>query len=146
MVCRLVEEYKPGAMHQAAGQAQEQVEHAAVRRPCPREELVAAGAERPLADPPAEVERLLRVACYDCHSGQPRYPWYANITPVNWWLTSHIHEGREKFDATTWATVPAYELVNAVIAPRRNAPKSISLTPVPRLNSRQRAKPATVSP
>ncbi len=69
----------------------------------PRVDLVA------VTNPPAEVERLLRVACYDCHSGQPRYPWYANITPVNWWLTSHIHEGREKFDATTWATVPAYE-------------------------------------
>lgn len=62
-----------------------------------------------VTQPSAEVEHLLRVACYDCHSGQPRYPWYANITPVNWWLTDHIKEGREDFDATTWATVPAYQ-------------------------------------
>ncbi len=61
------------------------------------------------SQPTAEVEHLLRVACYDCHSGQPRYPWYSNITPVNWWLADHIKEGRKHFDATTWATVPAYQ-------------------------------------
>ncbi|HRN38454.1 MAG TPA: heme-binding domain-containing protein [Flavobacteriales bacterium] len=59
--------------------------------------------------PTAELEGLLRVACYDCHSGQPRYPWYANITPVNWWLAQHITDGRKHFDATTWGTVPAYQ-------------------------------------
>ncbi|HMN06168.1 MAG TPA: heme-binding domain-containing protein [Flavobacteriales bacterium] len=58
-----------------------------------------------LTHPSAEVEHLLRVACYDCHSGQPRYPWYANITPVNWMLARHIEEGREDFDASTWGKV-----------------------------------------
>jgi hypothetical protein len=57
--------------------------------------------------PSAEVEGILRTACYDCHSGQPRYPWYVNITPVNWWLQSHINEGREHFNASAWGTVDA---------------------------------------
>lgn len=52
--------------------------------------------------PTAEVEHLLRVSCYDCHSGQPRYPWYMNATPVNWWLQHHINEGREHFDVSSW--------------------------------------------
>ena len=34
----------------------------------------------------AEVEALLRVACCDRHSGQPRYPWYVNVAPFSWWL------------------------------------------------------------
>ena len=55
--------------------------------------------------PSAEVEHLLRVGCYDCHSGQPRYPWYMNITPVNWWLQGHINEAREHFDASAWGTI-----------------------------------------
>lgn len=55
--------------------------------------------------PSAGVEHLLRVSCYDCHSGQPRYPWYANITPVNWWLQYHINEGREHFDVSAWGSV-----------------------------------------
>lgn len=57
--------------------------------------------------PDAEVEHLLRVACYDCHSGQPRYPWYANITPVNWWLQYHIDEARGHFDVSVWGAIPA---------------------------------------
>ncbi len=55
--------------------------------------------------PSSEVEHLLRVSCYDCHSGQPRYPWYMNITPVNWWLQGHINEAREHFDASAWGAV-----------------------------------------
>lgn len=55
--------------------------------------------------PSTEVEQLLRVACYDCHSGQPRYPWYMNITPVNWWMQGHINESREHFDVSAWGTI-----------------------------------------
>ncbi len=58
-----------------------------------------------LTKPSTEVEHILRVACYDCHSGQPRYPWYSHITPVNWWMDHHIEEGREHFDATAWGKV-----------------------------------------
>ena len=57
--------------------------------------------------PSAEVEHLLRMACYDCHSGQPRYPWYMNITPVNWWMQGHINESREHFDISAWGRVSA---------------------------------------
>ncbi|HMQ77769.1 MAG TPA: heme-binding domain-containing protein [Flavobacteriales bacterium] len=60
-----------------------------------------------LTTPSAEVQQLLRTACTDCHSGQPRYPWYAAITPVNWWLQQHINEGREHFDASSWGSYPA---------------------------------------
>jgi hypothetical protein len=55
--------------------------------------------------PSVEVEGILRTACYDCHSGQPRYPWYVNITPVNWWLQGHINEGREHFDVSAWGRI-----------------------------------------
>ncbi len=79
-------------------------------RPARIAEAVDTGADLiALTRPSAEVEHLLRVACYDCHSGQPRYPWYAYITPVNWWLADHIEDGRKHFDATTWGTVPAYQ-------------------------------------
>jgi hypothetical protein len=43
--------------------------------------------------PPA-VKQLLAVACYDCHSDTTRYPWYANIQPVAWWLSDHVKEGK----------------------------------------------------
>ena len=55
--------------------------------------------------PDVEVEQMLRTSCYDCHSGQPRYPWYMNITPVNWWMQGHINESREHFDVSAWGRV-----------------------------------------
>jgi hypothetical protein len=59
--------------------------------------------------PDAEVEHIIRTSCYDCHSGQPHYPWYNAITPVNWWLNDHIVDGRKHFDASTWGSVLGYD-------------------------------------
>ncbi|MCB1104039.1 MAG: heme-binding domain-containing protein [Opitutaceae bacterium] len=42
-----------------------------------------------------EVGDALKRACYDCHSDHTRYPWYAEIQPVAWWLDSHVREGKE---------------------------------------------------
>ena len=47
--------------------------------------------------PPA-VKQLLAVACYDCHSDTTRYPWYANIQPVAWWLADHVTEGKRSLN------------------------------------------------
>ena len=35
---------------------------------------------------PPESQQLLRTACYDCHSFETVYPWYANVAPVSWWI------------------------------------------------------------
>ncbi len=40
-----------------------------------------------------EIGHLLKIACYDCHSNQPSYPWYTNVAPVSWWVKHHINEG-----------------------------------------------------
>src|ERR1039458_4586103 len=40
---------------------------------------------------PDSVNRVLKNACYDCHSNNTRYPWYNNIQPVAWWLRSEEH-------------------------------------------------------
>jgi hypothetical protein len=47
---------------------------------------------------PAEVKSILEVACYDCHSNNTRYPWYANIQPGGWWLAKHIKDGKEELN------------------------------------------------
>ena len=46
----------------------------------------------PISD---ETEELLRATCYDCHSDETRYPWYADIAPLSWWVQHHVNEGRE---------------------------------------------------
>ncbi len=47
---------------------------------------------------PDAVRDSLREACYDCHSNNTRYPWYAEVQPVAWWMASHIKDGRRKFN------------------------------------------------
>ena len=44
---------------------------------------------------PANVQTILQSACYDCHSNNTRYPWYADMQPVAWFLADHIKEGKQ---------------------------------------------------
>ena len=46
----------------------------------------------------AEVKQLLTVACYDCHSNNTRYPWYAEVQPVGWWLSQHVLDAKHSFN------------------------------------------------
>ncbi len=43
---------------------------------------------------PDDVNVILAKACYDCHSNKTRYPWYANLQPVAWWLSDHVNSGK----------------------------------------------------
>jgi len=50
----------------------------------------------------ADVTQMIKAACYDCHSNQPKYPWYANIAPVSWNIASHIQVGRYNLNFSEW--------------------------------------------
>ncbi|MCL7762358.1 heme-binding domain-containing protein [Polaribacter sp. Z014] len=54
--------------------------------------------------PPADVRKILETTCYDCHSSKTNYPWYNNITPVNFWLADHVKDGKKHFNFSTWST------------------------------------------
>ena len=56
---------------------------------------------------PAEVQRVLARACYDCHSDNTRYPWYAQVQPVGWWLASHIHDGKRHLNFSEFGAYDA---------------------------------------
>jgi hypothetical protein len=43
---------------------------------------------------PANVQKVLERSCYDCHSNNTVYPWYAEVQPVGWWLNKHIQDGK----------------------------------------------------
>ncbi|PTM08265.1 MAG: cytochrome C [Bacteroidetes bacterium] len=49
-------------------------------------------------NPPEDVKSILKSSCFDCHSDSTRYPWYNNITPVNYWLDSHVKDGKKHFN------------------------------------------------
>jgi len=47
---------------------------------------------------PVNVQEILQVSCYDCHSNNTRYPWYSRLQPVAWWLGDHIREGKAELN------------------------------------------------
>ena len=57
---------------------------------------------RPAVWPSAEAEDLARRACYECHSNESDYPWYAYIMPVSLLLADHIERGRAMMNFSEW--------------------------------------------
>jgi len=55
-------------------------------------------------NPPASVQATLKVACYDCHSSNTRYPWYSNIEPVSYWMADHVKEGKKELNFSEWSS------------------------------------------
>lgn len=47
---------------------------------------------------PEDVKSVLKASCYDCHSNNSHYPWYAEIQPAGWWLASHIKRGKSELN------------------------------------------------
>ena len=47
---------------------------------------------------PAGVETILKTSCYDCHSNNTVYPWYAQVQPAAWWLDEHIKDGKKELN------------------------------------------------
>lgn len=51
---------------------------------------------------PPEITAMLRRACWDCHSRETRWPWYARVAPASWLVAHDVAEAREHLDLTAW--------------------------------------------
>lgn len=51
---------------------------------------------------PAQVETILRRACYDCHSNETNWPWYSQIAPASLLMARDVKEGRREVNFSTW--------------------------------------------
>lgn len=45
---------------------------------------------------------ILKQQCYDCHSDQTQYPWYAEFAPASFWLEDHISHGKGHLNFSAW--------------------------------------------
>lgn len=68
-----------------------------------RGELPSDGRMSELVAVPASVDSLLRRSCYDCHSDNTYWPWYAGIAPVSWLLVRDVRHGRSNLDFSRWS-------------------------------------------
>ena len=49
------------------------------------------------------VRLVFDKACADCHSNTTKYPWYASIQPLAFWLDDHVKEGKSEFNLNEFA-------------------------------------------
>jgi heme-binding protein len=54
------------------------------------------------------VQGILKVSCYDCHSNTTHYPWYDKMQPVAWFLSNHITEGKRELNFSIFADYPVW--------------------------------------
>jgi hypothetical protein len=78
--------------------------------------LVALAVSRPPANPhidpaarlqaktevPSQVDRILRKACFDCHSSQTRWPWYSQLPPALWMVSRDVEKARNAMNFSDW--------------------------------------------
>jgi len=55
----------------------------------------------PSWDQPATRD-LARRACFDCHSNETQWPWYASVAPFSWYLQRHVNEARREMNFSEW--------------------------------------------
>ena len=49
-----------------------------------------------------QTQDLAQQACMDCHSNTTVWPWYSNVAPVSWLLSSHVTNGRHHLNFSEW--------------------------------------------
>jgi len=42
-----------------------------------------------------DTRALVKRACFDCHSNETRWPWYASVAPMSWLVQHDVEEARE---------------------------------------------------
>lgn len=57
----------------------------------------------------AEIQKILKKACYDCHSNEVNYPWYSSIAPISWFIKEHVNQGKEYVNFSEYGKYNRYQ-------------------------------------
>ncbi len=49
---------------------------------------------------------LVKEHCFQCHSNETNWTWYANIAPGSWLIAYDVIEGRDQFNFSDWNNNP----------------------------------------
>jgi len=54
---------------------------------------------------PSNAMTILKNACYDCHSNETKWPYYADIAPISFFVASHVKKGRKAINFSEWRNI-----------------------------------------
>ncbi len=50
----------------------------------------------------ARTRELAVRACFDCHSNEVVWPWYAHVAPISWLVRRDVDRGRAELNFSAW--------------------------------------------
>ena len=50
----------------------------------------------------SQTRLLAQRACFDCHSNESVWPWYAYVAPISLRVASHVQNGRQHLNFSEW--------------------------------------------
>ncbi|HEK21325.1 heme-binding domain-containing protein [Mucilaginibacter sp.] len=56
---------------------------------------------------PEEVQAIFKKDCYDCHSNNTNYPFYAHLQPMRLMLDRHVRNGKAELNFDEFGTYSA---------------------------------------
>ena len=78
-------------------------------------------------------------ACFDCHSHETRWPWYAYVAPVSWLIAKDVNTGRERMNFSSITEDDRAEILIERIEKREMPlPEYLALHPEARLSEAER--------
>jgi len=60
---------------------------------------------------PEMLQSAIRTSCYDCHSDNTNYPWYAHIAPFSWIIDKHIRNGKDELSFSRFDTLSSMKKI-----------------------------------
>ncbi len=60
------------------------------------------GSEQGGFEAPRAVRSAILTACFQCHSEQPRWPWYTQLAPVSWFVHAQVGAARKRLNFSAW--------------------------------------------
>lgn len=61
-----------------------------------------------------QTEQLARAACFDCHSNETHWYWYADVAPSRVLIRNDVKEGRDVLNFSQWNRALAPEAAAAI--------------------------------
>ena len=85
------------------------------------------------------TEQLARAACFDCHSNETKWPWYAYVAPSAFWVGNNVTLARNAVNFSTYANLEGSEMARRIRAGEMPPPEYLLLHPEARLTDDQKA-------
>ncbi|HSG67825.1 MAG TPA: heme-binding domain-containing protein [Bacteroidales bacterium] len=63
---------------------------------------------------PDALKATIKTSCYDCHSNNTIYPWYAKVAPFSWIIGQHIENGKHELNFSEYGDLDKQKKISVL--------------------------------